>query len=137
MPYLRGTARRRLRDPAGGRRARALDSSPGNRRDCAALRAVGFTGGQLDGVTAVQAIPFALGALLLGIPIGILVGRRAYARFAQSLAVVDETTTSLVLVATLAVAVLLAVAVGGLVAVAVARRSRGAAMTPDTVAWRR
>jgi hypothetical protein len=109
----------------------------GNRRDCAALRAVGFTGGQLDAVIALQTVPFALGALLLGTPIGILVGHRAYTRFAQSLAVVDETSTGATVVAALAVAVLIAMAVGGRVAVVVARRHRGTADASGTIAWSR
>ena len=106
----------------------------GNRGDYAALRAVGFTGGQLDAVIAFQTIPFALGALLIGTPIGLIIGGRAYTRFAQSLAVVDETSTTATMVATLAVAVLVAMAVGGRVAVAVARRHRGTIVAPDAIA---
>lgn len=124
MPYLRGTLivgyaiLLAVVVHALWTRARA------NRRDCAALRAVGFTGGQLDTVTALQVLPFALGAVLLGTPIGIALGRRAYSWFARSLAVVDDAATSLAMLAALVVAVLVAAAVGGLSAVVVARRSR-------------
>jgi predicted lysophospholipase L1 biosynthesis ABC-type transport system permease subunit len=96
------------------------------RRERATLRAVGFTGGQLDGVTLVQAAPVGLFALLLGLPIGVVAGRRVYTRFAQSLAVVTEISTSAALLVGLTFAVLLAIAAGGAVSVAVARRNRGA-----------
>jgi hypothetical protein len=95
-----------------------------NRHDLAVLRAIGSTRGQLDAVIAWQVAPFALGAAVLGIPLGMVVGRRAFSRFAHSLAVVDGTSTSAALVLALVVAVLLASAVAGFVAVAVARRSR-------------
>jgi putative ABC transport system permease protein len=131
MPYLRGTtfvAFAILLAVVGHAlwtRARA------SRRECAALRAVGFTGGQLDGVTLVQAVPIASFALLLGVPIGIVAGRRVYTRFAQSLAVVAETSTSVTLLIGVTGAVLLAVAAGGLLSVAVARRNRFAIRYAD------
>jgi hypothetical protein len=126
MPYLRATvvvAYAILLAVVGHAlwtRARA------RRRERATLRAVGFTGGQLDRVTLVQAVPVGLFALLLGVPIGIVAGRRVYTRFAESLAVVTATSTSVALLLGLFLAVLLAVAAGGVVSVAVARRSRRA-----------
>ena len=49
-----------------------------NRHDLAVLRVVGCTRGQLDTVTAWQVTPFALGAVLLGIPLGVALGRFAF-----------------------------------------------------------
>jgi predicted lysophospholipase L1 biosynthesis ABC-type transport system permease subunit len=131
MPYLRGA-------PVVGyaillavivqalwSRARA------NRHHLAVLRAVGSTRGQLDAVTAWQVAPFALAAAVLGLPLGIVVGRRAYSLFARSLAVVDNASTSPVIVAALVAALLLAVAIAGAVAVAVARRSHTISLLRD------
>jgi hypothetical protein len=98
-----------------------------SRHDLAVLRAVGSTGSQVDAVTAWQAVPFALGALLLGVPIGIALGRRAFALFAQSLAVVDDASVPASTLVVLVTAVLLAAAVAGLTGIAVARRSGTAA----------
>ena len=69
-----------------------------------------------------QAVPLALGALLLGVPLGVVAGRRAYERFAQSLAVVDAASTPAGALSAMVTAVLLAAAAGGAVAVVVARR---------------
>ncbi len=99
-----------------------------NRHDLAVLRVIGCTRSQLDAVTAWQVTPFALGAVLLGIPFGIALGRLLFRVFAQSLAVVDDASTSLATVAALVVAVLLAAAVADLAAVAAARRTRTAAV---------
>ena len=123
----RGT-RRRIHDPARGRRAHAVDAARANRHDLAVLRVIGCTRSQLDAVTAWQVTPFALGAVLLGIPFGIALGRLLFRVFAQSLAVVDDASTSVATVAALVVAVLLAAAVADLAAVAAARRTRTAAV---------
>jgi ABC-type lipoprotein release transport system permease subunit len=100
-----------------------------NRRNLAVLRAIGSTPGQLDAVTAWQAAPFAVGALLVGVPLGVAVGRRAYTLFAQSLAVVDDASTSVVMCVVLAGALLLAATIGSLVAIAVARRASASSAT--------
>jgi FtsX-like permease family len=98
-----------------------------NRRPLAVLRAMGCTRSQLDEVTAWQVAPYALGALLIGLPLGVILGRGAYRFFAQSLAVVDTPTTSAAMVAALLGAVLLAAVLAGFVGIVVARRARGAA----------
>ena len=92
-----------------------------SRHDLAVLRVIGCTRRQLDGVTAWQVAPFALAAALLGIPFGIAVGRLLYRLFAQSLAVVDDASTS---AAVLVLAVLMASAIADLVAMTVTRRTR-------------
>ncbi len=97
-----------------------------NRRDLAVLRALGATRGQLDAVTAWQAAPFALATVLVGLPIGLALGRWAFRLFARSLAVVDEATVSVATLGALLAATALAFAVATLVSVIVARRTRAA-----------
>jgi putative ABC transport system permease protein len=99
-----------------------------NRHERAVLRVVGCSHRQLDAVTAWQVVPFVLAAALLGVPLGIAVGRRAFTEFAQSLAVVDDASTTPAMWAALVAAVLLAALVADLVAIAVARRTRVAAV---------
>jgi hypothetical protein len=98
-----------------------------HRHDLAVLRAVGSTGAQVDAVTAWQAVPFALGAVLLGVPTGIALGRRAFSLFAHSLAVVDDASIPGSVLVALVAAVVLAAAVAGLAGIVVARRSGTAA----------
>ena len=97
-----------------------------NRRDLAVLQVIGCTRRQLNAITVWQAAPFVLGMVVLGIPLGIGLGRFAFTRFAQSLAVVDEVTISVALVVALVAAILVAAAIADVVAVAVTRRSRAA-----------
>ena len=99
-----------------------------NRHDLAVLRVIGCTRGQLDAVTAWQVTPLALGAVLVGIPIGVAFGRVAFRQFAQSLAVADDASTSAAMWVALVVAVLLAAALADVFAVLAARRSRAAAV---------
>ena len=99
-----------------------------NRHDLAVLRVIGCTRRQLDTVTAWQVTPLALGAVLIGIPIGVALGRLAFRQFAQSLAVADDASTSAAVWAMLVVAVLLAAGIADIVSVMAARRSRTAAV---------
>jgi hypothetical protein len=99
-----------------------------SRHDLAVLGVIGCTRRQLDAVTAWQVTPFAVAATLLGIPFGIAVGRLLYRLFAQSLAVVDDASTSAAVFGALVLAVLLAAAVADLAAIAVSRRTRAAAV---------
>ncbi len=95
-----------------------------NRHDLAVLRVLGCTRGQLDAVTSWQVAPVVVAALLLGIPIGIAVGRLAFARFAQSLAVVDDAAIPFSAIALLVVALLVAATVAVVIATAMTRRNR-------------
>ena len=97
--------------------------SRANRHDLAVLRAIGTTRRQLDAVTAWQVAPFAAAAVLLGVPIGVLLGRRAYIRFAESLAVADPASVPFTLPGVLIVVVLSAAVLGGAVAVGMVRAS--------------
>ena len=122
MPYLRGS-------PVFGYAvllavlAHALwTRTRASRRDLAVLQAVGCTSRQLKAITAWQAVPAALAALLIGLPVGIALGRLAFRQFAHSLAVVDGASTTIVMVGVLVAAVLAAAAVAALLSLLVARR---------------
>jgi ABC-type antimicrobial peptide transport system permease subunit len=57
------------------------------RRDTAVLKTLGFVRRQVSAVTAWQATTMAAVALLIGIPVGILLGRVAWTTFADALGV--------------------------------------------------
>lgn len=75
-----------------------------------------------------QSAPLAVTALVLGVPLGVALGRWGFSVFAQSLAMVDDATISAQAVGGLVVAVCAAIAIGTLVAIAVARNTRLAAL---------
>lgn len=70
------------------------------RRDTAVLKTLGFVRRQVSAVTAWQATTMAAVALLIGIPVGLLLGRVAWATFADALGVAPDSiipTTALVI----------------------------------------
>jgi len=97
-----------------------------NGHDLAVLRSIGCTRRQLDAVAAWQGAPFALGALLVGVPMGIALGRFSYRWFARSIAVVDTQTTTALLVVSLVAVVVVALAVADVIGIMTARRTRTA-----------
>jgi hypothetical protein len=99
-----------------------------NRRDLAVLRVLGFTRRQLGEVAAWLAVPFAVAAVVVGIPLGIALGARAFSWFAASLAVVDRAAVSAPLVVGLVLATIVAVAIGAVGAIGTARRTRPSAV---------
>jgi ABC-type lipoprotein release transport system permease subunit len=98
-----------------------------HRREVAVLRAMGCTTRQLDEVTSWQATPYMLAAIA-GLPIGIAIGRIAFTRFAESLAVVESASTPFRFLLVLIGAVIGAALVAIAVSVAVARPYRAAAV---------
>jgi ABC-type antimicrobial peptide transport system permease subunit len=87
------------------------------RRDLALLKTLGFTRGQVLGTVAWEASAFAAVALLVGLPLGVVAGRWAWAVFANAAGVsaaatVPLTTVLLVIPATLLAANLIAAAPG-------------------------
>jgi predicted lysophospholipase L1 biosynthesis ABC-type transport system permease subunit len=80
------------------------------RRDLAVLRALGFTSSQLRAVVAWQATALAAGALVIGVPAGIIAGRLTWAVFANAAGVAPQATIALpvVLLAVPALTLLLA-----------------------------
>ena len=103
-----------------------------NRRDLAVLRALGCLRRQLDEVTAWQAAPFAAATLLVGLPIGIVLGRWTFMRFAQSLAVVDVASISAWTLLALIVALLIAIGTAVVISVVLGRRSRAAVILRES-----
>lgn len=63
------------------------------RRDTAVLKTLGFVRRQVSAVTAWQATTMAAVALLIGIPVGVLLGRLAWNGFAEALGVGPEFIT--------------------------------------------
>jgi putative ABC transport system permease protein len=83
------------------------------RRDLAVLKTLGFVRGQISAAVAWQATTFAAVGLLIGIPLGIAVGRWVWTLFADQLGVPPEPIVSvpavlLAIPATLLVANLIA-----------------------------
>jgi ABC-type antimicrobial peptide transport system permease subunit len=79
------------------------------RRDLALLKTLGFTRSQVLGVVAWEASTFAVVALLIGLPLGILAGRWAWAYFANAAGAPADATVPLTAVL-LAIPVTLALA---------------------------
>jgi predicted lysophospholipase L1 biosynthesis ABC-type transport system permease subunit len=96
------------------------------RRELGILRALGFTGRQLRDSVRVQAVVTILGALAMGVPAGLIVGRFAWRAFASGLAVVQPPSTPAGwILATVAGAVVVALAAASVPA-RMASRARAA-----------
>jgi ABC-type antimicrobial peptide transport system permease subunit len=79
------------------------------RRDLALLKTLGFARSQVLGVVAWEASTFAAVALLIGLPIGIVTGRWAWAYFANAAGTpADATVPFTALLLTIPVTLLLA-----------------------------
>jgi hypothetical protein len=63
------------------------------RRDLAVLRALGFTGDQVRRSVRVQSLATMVVALVIGLPVGVAVGRLAWRGFAEQLGVVTRPST--------------------------------------------
>ena len=68
------------------------------RRDMAVLKTLGFTRSQVQGVVAWEATTLATVALLIGIPVGVVAGRWAWALFADTAGVATQATVQVSLV---------------------------------------
>jgi putative ABC transport system permease protein len=64
------------------------------RRELAILRSLGFTGRQVRRSVRVQSVATMAGALLVGVPVGVLIGRLTWRAFAAQLGVIDDPTVS-------------------------------------------
>jgi hypothetical protein len=87
------------------------------RRDLAVLRVLGFVGGQVRSTLRWQALTVAVVGLVVGVPAGVIAGRRLWAALADAVGVVDDWTFPWLIVvlavpAAMSVAVLLAVPPG-------------------------
>jgi predicted lysophospholipase L1 biosynthesis ABC-type transport system permease subunit len=91
--------------------AHALVSTTRRRRhDFAVLRVLGFVGRQARRTVRWQALTVAAVGLLVGVPVGIVAGRRLWSALAHAIGVVDDWSLPWLMVA-LAVAVTVGVAV--------------------------
>jgi ABC-type lipoprotein release transport system permease subunit len=99
-----------------------------NTRDLAVLRAMGATPRQTDRIVASQAVPVSALALLVALPIGVAAGRWAFVVFADSLAVVDDATSSPLALLLLIGGTLISLAAGVVTSMLTARRGRTAAL---------
>ena len=95
-----------------------------NRHTLAVLRAVGCTSRQLNAIAAWQVLPAVCAAIVVGIPLGVALGRQSFAFFAHSLAVVDTPATTFVSVGALVGAVVVAAAIASLVSLTLSPPSR-------------
>ena len=95
------------------------------------LQALGCSRSQLARTAAWQSAPPGLGALLVGLPLGVAVGRLAFSGFARSIAVVDDPSSPPWLIVALALAVVASTAASALVAGQVARHVSSAATLRD------
>jgi ABC-type antimicrobial peptide transport system permease subunit len=68
------------------------------RRDVAVLKTLGFTRSQVQGMVAWEATALAAAALLIGIPVGVIAGRWAWALFADATGVASQATVEVPLV---------------------------------------
>jgi hypothetical protein len=94
------------------------------RRDLAVLAVMGLTRRQRAEVVVWQAAPAMLIALVIGLPVGIAIGRLGFSAFARSLAMVDHASAPVSMVAVLVAVLVVAGALGAMVAIAVSRRDR-------------
>ena len=99
--------------------------------DLSVLQALGSTRSQLARTAAWQTVPAGLAALVIGLPLGIAVGRLAFSAFARSIAVVDTPSSPPWIVVALALAVGASVGVAALVAGQVARHVSSAGTLRD------
>jgi len=96
------------------------------RRELAVLRALGFTGRQVRHSVRVQSVATMAAALLIGIPLGVLIGRVTWRAFASQLGVVDDPTISVLwIVATVLGGLAMAVLAAAIPARAAARAEPG------------
>jgi hypothetical protein len=91
-----------------------------HRRDLALLKVIGFTNAQLFAAVGWQASTAAIGGVVVGVPLGIIVGRQLWLRFARSIAAVGLSTVPVLAVVLVAVG---AVGLANLVAALPGRRA--------------
>ena len=72
----------------------AWSSVQARRRDLAILRALGFTRRQVRSTVRTQSMATAVAAVVVGMPLGIVVGRLAWDGFARQLGVLPNTTSA-------------------------------------------
>jgi len=103
----------------------ALTSSVRNRRrELALLKALGVTRTGLQTAVRVQALIMATVAVLIGVPSGLVAGRLAWGRFAESVGVPPFPTVPVITLAAIAAGVFAACLLAGALPAAMAARTR-------------
>ncbi len=100
------------------------------RRDFALLKTLGFTRGQLAGAVAWQSSVIAVVGLLIGVPVGVALGRLLWLAFARELSAVPD---AVIPAGSIALAALAALVLANLVA---ALPGRAAGRTPAAIVLR-
>jgi ABC-type lipoprotein release transport system permease subunit len=102
------------------------------RRDLAVLRALGFSRGQILRTLTWQSAIYAVGALLIAVPVGVALGRAAWRVYATNLGAVPEVVVPrLALLAVAGAAIALAAAVALIPAARIARTRPGAVLRAE------
>jgi len=102
------------------------------RRDLAVLRALGFTAGQVRRSVRVQSVATVLPAVVVGVPLGVVLGRFLWRAFAEELGVVTSITIPLVWVfGTVAGALVVALVASAIPARVAARIAPAAALRAE------
>jgi ABC-type antimicrobial peptide transport system permease subunit len=96
------------------------------RRDYALLESLGFVRRQVSASVATQATSFAIVSVMIGIPLGLLIGRSVWAEIADQLAVPSEPTTNTIGVVLIVPGVILLANVVAAIPAWVARGTRPA-----------
>jgi hypothetical protein len=99
-------------------------SVAGRRRDVGLLRVVGFVNGQVASTVAWQSITLALVGIVIGVPLGIVVGRAVWMAFANNLGTVPVSVVPVRLIAALGAGVLVVANVIAVGPALVATRSK-------------
>ncbi len=96
------------------------------RREVGLLKVLGFVNGQVVSTVSWQATTLALVGVVVGVPLGLVVGRTVWDTFANNLGVVPVTVVPILLVAAITVAVLIGANIIAIAPALVATRSRPA-----------
>jgi putative ABC transport system permease protein len=96
-------------------------------RDLATLRALGFTGRQLRGSVRVQTVATMVGALVIGVPLGIFIGRVIWRLFAEELGIVTDPSMPVLRIGAVVVGALVVAVVAAEIPARMAARTHPAA----------
>ena len=96
------------------------------RRDVGLLKAVGFVNGQVASTVLWQSTTLAVIGIIIGVPLGVLVGKAVWTAFANNLGVIPVSVVPGWLIALLAVAVLVVANLIAVVPALAATRSNAA-----------
>ena len=94
------------------------------RREIGLLKALGFVNGQIVASVAWQATTLAVIGVVVGLPLGVVIGREVWRAFANNLGVVPVSVVELWLLAAIVVGILVAANLLAVAPALLARRSK-------------